>query len=142
MVIEKIFSVKNISSLNDLGFTYQGLINGELHRWHKNDSNIDLMAYCIDNSSCAVIAIIKSDFNLRGYIPNYIRAILDNGLHLEILATQEHQNDWDFNIWEPDKNDNLKCGLFYSGGQIPKLECPTLLDAFIFIKKHYDKITK
>lgn len=68
------------------------------------------------------------------------RKVLKNGFSLFIQFCND-KDCWDFNIWEPkaDEDKNPKAlGKLYLEGLISKQECPTVEEAYVWIKQHYD----
>lgn len=144
MTIEKLFKIEMDEDLGNLGFECQGMLVDQedfenfykrLWIWHNERLQIDVMTGDLGNGHCSVILVKKAQDEWVKPIKGLLRRRLSNGLHLQIEAHSDEE--WDFNLWEPDETDPKLYGVFYSGGTIPRTDYPEIEDAYVWVKKNY-----
>lgn len=145
MTIEKLFKIKTDEDLAKLGFECQGMLLDQegfknfyerLWVWNNARLQIDIITYDQGNGWCDVMTI--KQYNDEWPKPmNIIRRQFKNGLYL--LLESFSDEEWDFNLWQPDEKNPKDYGVLYSGGTIKKAEYPEIEDAYVWVKNAYDK---
>lgn len=147
MDINDLFNKVNLDEdLANLGFVCQGKLADlkeyqnyyeRLWRWTNKELQIDILTFDKGNTNCSVLYIKKTEDDWPLEDKSQLRKTLKNGLHLLIMPLG--LDEWEFDLWEPDKNNPNDYGILYSGGKLSKEEYPEIEDAYICIRNDYDR---